>query len=162
MVKLFYIIWQLPQTILGIILLLILHPEMKKVVKNHRIYYSNKINYSITLGEIIIIPMKYYSSFDITSSEELQLGHYYQSLCFGWWYLIIITIPFLIYSWFNKNSNNEEFYTEKWADELMWSKYKNNQYQNSKYQRYCEVFNDTLKLAFVLHGLFIFTVFLLI
>ena len=110
-------LWQLPQNLIGLLLVMVVRADTIKRVDGKRIWYSEKMKGAVTLGEYIVINMdKYYSS--PTSTERHEIGHYKQSLIFGWLYLFIIGIPSIIHAILHKGGNYGHFYTEMWADEV--------------------------------------------
>lgn len=110
-------IWQLPQNLIGLLLVMVVRADTIKRVDGKRIWYSEKMKGSVTLGEYIVVNMTKY--FDATGdTERHEIGHYKQSLIFGWLYLIIIGIPSIIHCIAHKGGNYGHFYTERWADEV--------------------------------------------
>lgn len=113
-------LWQFPQNILGLCLLLILKGETKHKLGNIRFYYLKKFPGGITLGEYIIIGV----NDNIVIRHEF--GHIKQSRYLGPLYLIIIGIPSIIHAWLNDyikccKKHPEKyyhFYTEKLANKL--------------------------------------------
>lgn len=132
-------IWQLPQNILGLILLLFYKYEDNVVTaKNgNKIYFSKYMTGGISLGKYSIIN-SYYAGYKsktkplLTTKEILKLdvvkhealGHGTQSRYLGPFYLLVIGLPGIIWAWiygkiipYTKNGYYV-FYTEKWADKL--------------------------------------------
>lgn len=109
-------LWQLPQNILGLLLLLYLKGETKHSIKGITIYYQSKFPGGITLGEYIILGTKD----DISVKHEY--GHVIQSRYLGPLYLLVIGIPSLLHAWLHDcqkhNKTYYHFYTEVWADKL--------------------------------------------
>lgn len=111
-------IWQLPQNIIGYIVL--------KVTMNTRIrrygcaeVYVWRRKDGISLGKYIFVP--------ICADEDYikhEYGHTIQSRYLGWFYLLVIGIPSLLWAGCGKayrkkhNVSYYSFYTEKWADKL--------------------------------------------
>ena len=81
-------IWQLPQNILGI--LVILFTKAKKDEWDGITYYNGKLSGGVSLGNYIIIDRRYYNDVRTPHHEH---GHQKQSQYLGWLYLIIIGIP---------------------------------------------------------------------
>lgn len=113
-------LWQLPQLILGNIILRIC---LKIGLYT---YYDHDINRLITiwcenaglsLGNYIFLPKHYTSSI-----LKHEYGHSRQSVMLGPLYLIIIGIPSVLHFWIyrllGKRWNYYKFYTELWADKL--------------------------------------------
>ena len=143
MKRLVKFLWQLPQNLIGLLLIQVVRADTIKRVDGKRIWYSEKMKGAVTLGEYIVINMdKYYSS--PTSTERHEIGHYKQSLIFGWLYLFIIGIPSIIHCKLHKGGNYGHFYTEMWADEVE------------------ELKIPMVWLSVVLHLVVIFTILLLV
>jgi len=130
MKKIVLFIWQLPQNIIGLIILLV---NLKRYDKYT--LYGNDISFyvvkhlfdcRISLGDFMLLDS------DNTISEVMlkhEHGHQKQSLCLGPLYLIVIGLPSLIGNIcsriFHKEWDTERkdkwYYSlpwEKWADEL--------------------------------------------
>lgn len=105
-------LWQLPQNLLGLFLLLI-YKGQKQTYGNIAYYYSNTMRGGISLGNYIIV------STHSTSTIKHEYGHQKQSLYLGWLYLLIVGLPSLIWAIScNDYRRYYRFYTEKWADKL--------------------------------------------
>lgn len=110
-------IWQLPQNLLGLLLIAIMRPEATLDFSGAKVYFSTRMRGGISLGRYIIL--KAGSGTPNTLCHEW--GHTRQSLYLGWLYLLIIGLPSLIwaslydYGW---EMSYYDFYTEKWADKL--------------------------------------------
>ena len=113
-------IWQLPQNLLGLLLMLILQGETKHRLGSIRFYFLRTFPGGVTLGEYIIVGTKQ----DLTVRHEF--GHVLQSRYLGPLYLLVIGLPSLIHAWLNgaigccdrHPEGYYHFYTEKWADRL--------------------------------------------
>lgn len=148
--KLILFIWQLPQNIIGCIILLInKNNALKKSYNNINYYIVNKgIGAGISLGYFIFLSSK---SKNITLTDIMhEHGHQIQSLYFGLIYLVIIGLPSIFLNIFNyidlfsnKNINTIKLicnyynsFPEKWADKLGYIKhlpYDNGKYYNRIY-----------------------------
>lgn len=116
-------IWQLPQSILGLIVLAvnkyIYKSEIKKGEAYFVSYYTVKYlcNSGISLGNYIIIDRDGFLTKNTVLHEN---GHRKQSLLLGWLYLIVIGLPSLIgnilYRKFKFSYYEQPW--EKWADKL--------------------------------------------
>ena len=111
--------WQLPQNLLGLLLVLILQPEEAYDMDGCRLYYATRMRGGISLGRYVIVRswMKDYTG----NTERHELGHAKQSRMLGWFYLFVIGIPSLLWAaWWNEDRNRSyySFYTERWADTL--------------------------------------------
>lgn len=111
-------IWQLPQNIIGYIVL--------KVTKaKYRCHYNGASVYTwhrsdgISLGKYIFVPSNVNKDY-----IKHEYGHTVQSRYLGWLYLFVIGIPSIVWAGCFKsyrkkhNVSYYSFYTEKWADKL--------------------------------------------
>lgn len=113
-------IWQLPQNLVALIMLLVLRGETKHRLGSIRFYFLRTFPGGITLGEYIIVGTKQ----NLTVRHEF--GHVLQSRYLGSLYLPVIGLPSLIHAWLNgvigccdrHSEGYYHFYTEKWADRL--------------------------------------------
>lgn len=122
--------WQLPQNLLGLLLVAIYKPQRLHTLENGiKIYYSNKMSGGISLGNYCIVNTIHYrkelsESIKRDTVKHEAIGHTKQSKMFGPLYLIVIGLPSIIwaglYGTIIKTSKNGyyKFYTEKWADKL--------------------------------------------
>lgn len=132
-------IWQLPQNLLGLILLLFYKYEDNVVTTSNgnKVYFSRNMAGGISLGKYSIIN-SYYAGYKsktkplLTTEEILKLdvvkhealGHGTQSKYLGPLYLLVIGLPSLIWAWMYgtlipyTQNGYYVFYTEKWADKL--------------------------------------------
>lgn len=126
-------IWQLPQNLIGLLLVWIYKPTRSHKLDNGvTVYYSNKMSGGISLGKYSIISDYYIRKCksddeilnnDVTKHEAL--GHGTQSRYLGPLYLFVIGIPSICWAAiypckrfpYSKNGYYV-FYTEKWADKL--------------------------------------------
>lgn len=115
--------WELPQNMLGAI--------VKKIfkAKYHSTYNGAKVHTwkvlgGMSLGNYIFI---YEPIVDRTYGKNMikhEYGHTRQSKYLGWFYLLVIGLPSLIWAWcfegYRKRTGMSyyDFYTEKWADKL--------------------------------------------
>lgn len=113
-------LWQLPQNILGWILYIYFGGNRKEVSISDDISVylirSNRQKNGISLGKYIIVN-QFFSKADIAH----EMGHCRQSLYLGWFYLLVIGLPSIIWAlWWNqcRGIDYSSFYTEKWADKL--------------------------------------------
>ena len=112
-------LWQLPQNLIGLLLVLILQPEESYDMEGCRLYYATRMRGGISLGRYVIVRswMKDYTG----NTERHELGHAKQSRMLGWFYLFVIGIPSILWAaWWNEGRNRDyySFYTERWADHL--------------------------------------------
>ena len=111
--------WQLPQNLIGLLLVLILQPEESYDMDGCRLYYATRMRGGISLGRYVIVRswMKDYTG----NTERHELGHAKQSRMLGWFYLFVVGIPSILWAaWWNEGRNRSyySFYTERWADHL--------------------------------------------
>lgn len=118
-------LWQLPQNLLGLLIVKILGAQF--ITTRHiertgtfaHIYATSKIGGGVSLGKYIIICERRINNNTIKAHEA---GHCVQSVLLGWLYLIVVGLPSgvwcLIYDNFNIKRNYYAFYTEAWADRI--------------------------------------------
>lgn len=124
-------LWQLPQLILGFIIYLINRTtfKTKRIMKPDNDYMWYEVNYvpwtltsGLSLGIFIFCNR---DASDLTYMHEQ--GHCHQSRYLGWFYLLVIGLPSLIWCGIYtvlrrfkkfKNLDYYKFYTEAWADRL--------------------------------------------
>lgn len=113
-------LWQFPQNLLGLGLLLVLKGETRHKLGSIRFYFLDTFPGGITLGEYIIIG----NNEAVTICHEF--GHVVQSRMLGPLYLFVVGIPSIVHAWLNDDigccrhhsTGYYHFYTEKWADKL--------------------------------------------
>lgn len=111
-------IWQLPQNIVGLLIILYIKGETKHVYQNIKYYYYDPFPGGISLGNYLIIGNKW------SQTIKHEFGHAIQSRMLGPLYLPVIGIPSIIWAWLYgpiiKETKNGyyRFYTERWADKL--------------------------------------------
>ena len=112
-------IWQLPQNLLGLLLLAFYKGNDKDDKGLVIVRRSLKMQGGISLGRYIIV-----NQFARDKTIYHEIGHCKQSMMLGPLYLFVIGIPSLVwaglYGWIVKPSVNGyyRFFTEKWADKL--------------------------------------------
>jgi hypothetical protein len=110
-------IWQLPQNLVGLLLLWIFK-HRKHEDDGFVWYYCPQIEGGISLGDYILL-----ERYDKVALRH-EYGHCIQSRILGWLYLPLVGIPSLlwncVYGLFIEPTENGyyKFYTEKWADSL--------------------------------------------
>ena len=121
---LFYI-WQLPQNILGLIMLLFMKPYIsKEKYKGITYVVSKKMTGGISLGNYVILSNSHKDKEIDHKTWNHEWGHTRDSRIFGPLYLIIIGLPSLIWaSLYGKvipqtHNGYYKFYTEKRADRV--------------------------------------------
>lgn len=113
-------IWQLPQNLVGLLLLFFILGEEKHRLGGIRFYYLKTFPGGITLGEYIMVGTKQ----NLVVRHEY--GHVLQSRMLGPLYLIVIGLPSLVHAWLNNvigccdrhKEGYYHFYTEAWANKL--------------------------------------------
>ena len=127
-------IWQLPQNLLGLILVLFYRPDVKiKASNGNVVYFTHKMPGGISLGRYSIINKGYYrydakqdaeKALALNVTKHEALGHGAQSRLLGPLYLLVIGLPSIVWATlygpiipYTKNGYYV-FYTEKWADKL--------------------------------------------
>lgn len=114
MKKLLLYLWQLPQNILGLILLLFIRGEVRHMLGNITFYYSKGFSGGISLGNYIIVGSKW------EKTIKHEYGHCLQSRMLGWLYLILVGLPSILHAWICacRKHSYHDFFVEKWADKL--------------------------------------------
>lgn len=110
-------LWQLPQNLLGLLLIAILRPEATLDFSGAKVYFSTRMRGGISLGRYIILK----AGLGHPNNICHEWGHSRQSLYLGWLYLLIIGLPSLIWASVYDSGwrvSYYDFYTEKWADRL--------------------------------------------
>lgn len=111
-------LWQLPQNLLGLLLLLYYRPEGSYDYRDVRLHYSTRMHGGISLGRHIIVSDRYraYNG----NTEKHEYGHTRQSRMLGPLYLIVIGIPSVLWAawWQPGRGSYYRFWTERWADVL--------------------------------------------
>ena len=113
-------IWQLPQNLLGLLVIL-----FTKAEKTNAFYWrTNKYRFGVSLGNYIIfgaISDKYIQ----WQSVKHEQGHQKQSLYLGWLYLIIIGLPSVIGNIYDRIAHKHWYYKacEKWYYNQPWEKW---------------------------------------
>ena len=97
-------LWQLPQNLLGLTLILIYRKERVFHRLNGRVFYCTpEMPCGISLGRYIILKREGYGN-----GFRHEYGHSIQSACFGPFYLIAVGLPSLL-----GNIIDRMFHTEK-------------------------------------------------
>lgn len=118
--------WQLPQHILGLLLIALYRPERKHIMKNgNEIYYASRMKGGISLGKYSIVAICHYRN-DLSESLKRDtvrheaIGHAKQSRILGWLYLIVIGLQSALHVVLCKcrNHNYYDMWFEKWADKI--------------------------------------------
>lgn len=124
-------IWQLPQNLLGLLLIAIYKPMHKHVLDNGvEIHYAYKMTGGISLGKYAIVHTIHYrqelsESIKRDTVRHEAIGHTKQSRMLGWFYLPVVGLCSVYWAGIygtklvpaTKNGYYK-FWTERWADEL--------------------------------------------
>ena len=90
--KVLLYIWQLPQNLLGLLVIL-----FTRAKKNGNAYYlTDRYDFGVSLGDYIIFGRTSGAQFIYDLSFSHEYGHQKQSLYLGWLYLIIIGLPSIL------------------------------------------------------------------
>lgn len=120
-------LWQLPQNLLGWLLVKIYgaqkyssrHTAVCKVDFWADVYATPKISGGVSLGKYIIVNENLVYDNTVKAHET---GHCKQSCILGWLYLVVIGLPSGIWCWLYSPArfviSYYSFYTEAWADRL--------------------------------------------
>ena len=127
MKKFLLTVWQFPQIVVGFFILLYyktFYPTFikeKDTIKDINCYYISGFHGGISLGTYIFLNYRYIYDANYIKHEY---GHTIQSKYLGWFYVLIIGIPSIIWAWLygpvikKEGKKYYTFYTEKWADKL--------------------------------------------
>lgn len=119
-------IWEWPQNLVGAVVKKLSH-AVPFTTHNEAQVYLWKWNGGISLGNSIFIP---FSPDDDPNAPHIQnyikheYGHTRQSHMLGWFYLLVIGLPSIIWAGCFVNYRQKHnisyysFFTEKWADQL--------------------------------------------
>lgn len=123
-------VWQLPQNLVGLLLVLFYRPERQhRLETGNIIYYAYKMKGGISLGKYSIVNVCHYRD-DVAASlarntvRHEAIGHAKQSRFLGWLYLPVVGLPSILwaacYGTIIRETSNGyyKFYTERWADKL--------------------------------------------
>ena len=112
-------IWELPQILIGIIVILCSYSKIKDINKwdGTLVFTLKDFKAGVSFGKLILLG-EYYSM----DTYMHELGHSKQSLWLGPLYLLVIGLPSLlhniIYRLCGRKWNYYSFYTEKWAEHI--------------------------------------------
>lgn len=117
--------WELPQNVVGAIVVKLFKAKYCGTFEDASVYCW-KVQGGMSLGKYIFVPNTYaYLPEDTLKRLVMhEYGHTIQSKYLGWFYLLVIGLPSLIWAWcfagYRKQNNKSyyDFYTEKWADKL--------------------------------------------
>ena len=111
-------IWQLPQNLVGLVVLCFCGHREKCSVAGIDFYYSKTFPGGISLGNYVIIGSKN------ENTVKHEHGHQIQSMYLGPLYLLVVGLPLIIWAGLYgsvipySHNGYYRFYTESWADKL--------------------------------------------
>lgn len=109
-------IWQLPQNVAGLLLLLYFRKvQLLSVYNGRRFYVTPKMRGGVSLGQYIFLSP---SAGKVEQICRHEYGHSLQSLYLGPLYLIVIGLPSIMHAAVCRSGNYYHFYTEQWANRL--------------------------------------------
>lgn len=120
-------LWQLPQNILALLVILVCRCKKEFTYENVS-YWSTSWNFGVSLGNYIIGDKRYYGNYWGTKESQLfkqhEYGHTRQSLKLGWLYLFLIGIPSASGNIYDRLAHTKWSYTEscKWYYNQLWEK----------------------------------------
>lgn len=111
--------WELPQTVLGLFLLLVTRGVNSEKYVHARVYWR-KTFWGVSLGGIIILGEGYRTYLYVI---EHEYGHSIQSLLLGPLYLVVVGLPSIVMNLLSRANilDPERYYRrwpETWADKL--------------------------------------------
>ena len=124
-IKIIRTIWELPQNIVGFIVKKLFKATPYTTYKDATVY-SWDVDGGMSLGKYIFVPYKTVSPerYSVQQYIKHEYGHTVQSKYLGWFYLLVIGIPSLIWAQcfegyrYKTNTSYYAFYTESSADKL--------------------------------------------
>jgi len=113
MKTLFFILWQLPQNVLALFVLLFTCVRIDSY-NGEVIYVQWDVEGGISLGNFVFLSVL---EMGYEQSVRHELGHVKQSRLLGWFYLPVIGIPSFIWAWYHSHHLHLDYYsfwTERW------------------------------------------------
>ena len=118
-------IWELPQNVLGFIIKIVCRAAPYTTYKDANVYSWN-IEGGMSLGRYIFVPFKTTDPDDYGVQQYIkhEYGHTMQSKYLGWFYLLVIGLPSIIWAGCfeqyrqKTGTSYDNFFTENWADKL--------------------------------------------
>ena len=118
-----FYMWQLPQNLLGILVIIFSKGKYEYTIDGKDVY-STKRNFGVSLGKYIIV-----NNFGYGDTVKHEYGHCLQSEKLGWLYLLVIGLPSALGNLYdriahrnwNYRSRIKWYYSqpwESWADKL--------------------------------------------
>lgn len=129
MKKILLYLWQYPQNLVGLIVLLYAKwfggiNRAYTLQDDIKVYYVDKFRGGVSLGKYIFIDSSFLQRRGAVylrneKTERHEWGHTRQSLMFGPLYLLVIGFPSVVHCIFhNKEKDYEHFFVESWATKL--------------------------------------------
>ena len=116
-------LWQLPQNIVGALLLLYFRSrsEVKDgVYRDVNVYFSIVMRGGISLGRYIFFDQR-----RVVTEQDLahEYGHCLQSRKLGWLYMLVVGVPSIVHAAFYRSDYSDlhgyyRYWCEAWADRL--------------------------------------------
>lgn len=114
--------WELPQNLLGLLLLNYYKPtRIHELEDDTEVLYSSRISGGLSMGKYVYVAATHYRT-DLETSlhrdtvRHNAIGHAKQSRILGWLYLPVLGISRLIGKMLGKGKY--EFGMERWADKI--------------------------------------------
>lgn len=116
LIQILLILWQLPQCIVGLLMLPFLGKlRLVRYTNYCWAFEAENMSGAISLGCFIFLS-NYLAKKETTIRHEY--GHVKQSHMLGWLYLIVIGLPSILNAMFNFTDCYHDFYPEAWANKL--------------------------------------------
>lgn len=119
------VIWEFPQNVLGFAIKKICKTPLYTTYNDVNVYTWN-VDGGISLGRYIFVPFKNVdpTTYQVQQMIKHEYGHTVQSKYLGWFYLLVIGLPSLIWAqcfewyWTKEGKSYYDFYTESSAENL--------------------------------------------
>lgn len=127
MKKILMYIWQLPQNLLGLLMLIYFRAIDRRISEFRTngilVCFSYSMRGGISLGRYIFLSSIYCGKTCEDKTVSHEYGHCLQSQMLGWLYLPIVGLPSLIHAWqYEYNYMDPDgyyrYWCEAWADRL--------------------------------------------
>lgn len=121
MKKYLLFLWQLPQNLIGYILLLFYKQNKIREHKGYKIRVCNGFPGGVSLGEVIILK-RYPNTQSTWDDANHEIGHALQSKDWGWLYLLVIGLPSGLFNLYDRWFHDNDIKWFKWYYNLPWEK----------------------------------------